>query len=62
MLKSCGRWRTGPAGRGFRASAALAQCTTELADHQPNPIHTSNPYVPDNMPAVGDLFDMFDFD
>jgi hypothetical protein len=21
-----------------------------------------NPYVPENMPAVGDLFDMFDFD
>jgi phospholipase C len=21
----------------------------------------SNPYVPTNMPAVGDLFDMFDF-
>jgi phospholipase C len=22
----------------------------------------ANPYVPANMPAVGDLFDMFDFD
>jgi phospholipase C len=22
----------------------------------------NNPYVPQNMPAIGDLFDMFDFD
>jgi phospholipase C len=25
-------------------------------------MHAANPYVPSNMPAVGDLFDMFDFD
>jgi phospholipase C len=24
--------------------------------------HADNPYVPANMPAIGDLFDMFKFD
>ena len=29
----------------------------------PNPIALpNNPYVPLNSPAIGDLFDMFDFD
>jgi phospholipase C len=32
-------------------------------DNLPNPVATkSNPYVPLNQPAIGDLFDMFDFD
>ena len=32
-------------------------------DNLPNPLATrSNPYVPVNQPAIGDLFDMFDFD
>jgi phospholipase C len=31
-------------------------------DNLPNPIHTRhNAYVPVNMPAIGDLFDMFEF-
>jgi phospholipase C len=31
-------------------------------DNFPNPISTmSNPYVPTNSPAIGDLFDLFDF-
>jgi len=31
-------------------------------DNLPNPVATrSNPYVPLNQPAIGDLFDMFDF-
>ncbi len=25
-------------------------------------MHSKNPYVPENMPAIGDLFDMFAFD
>jgi len=25
-------------------------------------MNDDNPYVPTNMPAIGDLFDMFDFD
>ena len=32
-------------------------------DNLPNPrFNDENPYVPANMPAIGDLFDMFDFD
>jgi phospholipase C len=32
-------------------------------DNLPNPLVTrSNPYVPVNQPAIGDLFDMFEFD
>ena len=32
-------------------------------DNLPNPVTTrSNPYVPVNQPAIGDLFDMFEFD
>jgi phospholipase C len=32
-------------------------------DNLPNPVEgaAGNPYVPDNMPAIGDLFDLFDF-
>jgi phospholipase C len=40
----------------------LAPLTGRSRDNLPNP-HTykSNPYVPVNSPAIGDLFDMFDF-
>ncbi len=30
-------------------------------DNLPNPTHVADPYVPDNRPAIGDLFEMFDF-
>jgi phospholipase C len=37
--------------------------TGRSRDNLPNPVmNAANPYVPVNMPAVGDLFDMFDFD
>src|SRR5215470_10610086 len=39
----------------------LSPLTGRSRDNLPNPTHTTNTYVPDNMPAVGDLFDMFDF-
>ena len=40
----------------------LDPVTKRSRDNLPNPIATpANPYVPVNMPAVGDLFDMFDF-
>jgi phospholipase C len=40
----------------------LAPLTARSRDNLPNPVATaSNPYVPANMPAIGDLFDMFDF-
>src|SRR5262249_6241449 len=40
----------------------LQPLTARSRDNLPNPISTAaNPYVPLNMPAIGDLFDMFDF-
>jgi phospholipase C len=40
----------------------LAPLTTRSRDNYPNPITTSsNPYVPTNSPAIGDLTDLFDF-
>jgi phospholipase C len=41
----------------------LKPLTLRSRDNLPNPkMNSTNPYVPVNMPAVGDLFDMFDFD
>ena len=40
----------------------LKPLTNRSRDNLPNPkMSSSNPYVPVNMPAIGDLFDMFDF-
>jgi phospholipase C len=37
--------------------------TNRSRDNLPNPvISPANPYVPDNTPAIGDLFDLFSFD
>jgi len=41
----------------------LAPLTGRSRDNLPNPRHDKdNPYVPVNSPAIGDLFDMFEFD
>jgi phospholipase C len=41
----------------------LGPLTARSRDNLPNPrMDDQHPYVPRNMPAVGDLFDMFDFD
>jgi phospholipase C len=41
----------------------LGKLTERSRDNLPNPkMDDDNPYVPTNMPAIGDLFDMFDFD
>jgi phospholipase C len=41
----------------------LGKLTARSRDNLPNPqMDPQHPYVPKNMPAVGDLFDMFDFD
>jgi phospholipase C len=41
----------------------LRPLTARSRDNLPNPhMNPSHPYVPLNMPAVGDMFDMFDFD
>jgi phospholipase C len=40
----------------------LKPLTKRSRDNLPNPVaDESEPYVPRNMPAIGDLFDMFDF-
>jgi len=41
----------------------LGTITKRSRDNLPNPVALpENPYVPINMPAIGDLFDLFDFD
>jgi phospholipase C len=40
----------------------LGTITTRSRDNLPNPLTASNEYVPANSPAVGDLFDLFDFE
>jgi phospholipase C len=41
----------------------LGPLTGRSRDNLPNPVvMPGNPYVPINMPAIGDLFDMFDFE
>ena len=43
-------------------SLSSSRMTGRSRDNLPNPtMSPSNPYVPMNMPAVGDMFDMFDF-
>jgi phospholipase C len=40
----------------------LKPLTARSRDNLPNPTSAAgNPYVPTNSPAIGDLFDMFDF-
>jgi phospholipase C len=40
----------------------LGKLTARSRDNLPNPrVNDDNPYVPVNMPAIGDMFDMFDF-
>jgi phospholipase C len=40
----------------------LGPLTSRSRDNLPNPVaDANNPYVPRNRPAVGDLFEMFDF-
>src|SRR5207237_5148746 len=41
----------------------LGKLTARSRDNLPNPrMDDDNAYVPVNMPAIGDLFDLFDFD
>jgi phospholipase C len=46
--------------RNWRLGRTLS---SRSRDNLPNPkVDDDNPYVPANMPAIGDLFDLFDFD
>jgi phospholipase C len=38
----------------------LRPITSRSRDNLPNPLTASNPYVPVNSPAIGDLFDLYD--
>jgi phospholipase C len=39
----------------------LKPITKRSRDNLPNPVTAGNPYIPVNSPAIGDLFDMFNF-
>jgi phospholipase C len=39
----------------------LPTITGRSRDNFPNPDHRADPYVPTNSPAIGDLFDAFNF-
>ncbi|HEY0341068.1 MAG TPA: alkaline phosphatase family protein, partial [Steroidobacteraceae bacterium] len=40
----------------------LETVSNRSRDNYPNPVtKRNNPYVPTNSPAIGDLFDLFDF-
>ena len=39
----------------------LNPLTGRSRDNLPNPVQSPGSYVPSNMPAIGDLFDMFEF-
>ena len=39
----------------------LRPITTRSRDNLPNPVTAANPYVPVNSPALGDMWDLFDF-
>jgi phospholipase C len=39
----------------------LGKVSSRSRDHFPDPVTVLNPYVPVNGPAIGDLFDLFDF-
>jgi phospholipase C len=44
--------------RNWKLNGTLSE---RSRDNLPNPVHGDDDYVPRNMPAIGDLFDLFDF-
>jgi Phosphoesterase family len=46
----------------IEANWGLSPITSRSRDNLPNPVTESNPYVPVNSPAIGDLMDLFNFD
>ena len=45
----------------IEANWGLKPITSRRRDNLPNPLTGSNPYVPTNSPAIGDLMDLFKF-
>jgi phospholipase C len=46
----------------IEANWGLSPITSRSRDNLRNPVTESNPYVPVNSPAIGDLMDLFNFD
>jgi phospholipase C len=46
----------------IEANWGLPPITGRSRDNLPNPLTGSNPYIPTNQPAIGDMMDMFNFD
>jgi len=44
----------------IEANWGLAPVTGRSRDNFPNPVVSSNPYIPTNSPAIGDMMDLFD--
>ena len=40
---------------------SLKPISERTRDNLPNPVHTQDAYIPNNRPAIGDLFEMFSF-
>jgi hypothetical protein len=59
LLRTCREWLV---LKFIERNWHLAPLTPRSRDNLPNPmVASSNPYVPLNMPAIGDLFEMFEF-
>ena len=46
----------------IESTGDLPPITDRSRDNLPDPVMAGNPYIPVNSPAIGDLFDLFDFD
>jgi len=46
----------------IEANWGLPAISSRSRDHLPNPLTATNPYIPVNSPAIGDLMDTFNFD
>ena len=46
----------------IEANWGLGPITKRSRDNLPNPLTESNPYIPVNSPAIGDMMDLFNFD
>jgi len=53
--------RGGKLSHSYTDHVSILKFTARSRDNLPNPIHRHDAYVPANMPAIGDLFDMFHF-
>jgi phospholipase C len=45
----------------IEANWGIGTISSRSRDNLPNPVTASNPYIPTNSPAIGDMMDIFDF-